>query len=63
MQLDSTRFLRNRQLENSLCHVHRDDGMLFHRLRLFLDQGRLWHMMPTASQGGVHSIIAADEAR
>jgi hypothetical protein len=39
MKLHPTRLVRNRELENNLCHVHRDDAMLSHGLLLFLDQG------------------------
>ena len=58
---DTTRLLGHGELENGLCDVHRDDGMLFHGLLLFLARGRLWHMMPIETQGGVHSINEADE--
>lgn len=51
VELDPARLLGNRELEHSLCHIHRDDGMLFHGLLLFLAKGRLWHMMPIETQG------------
>jgi len=62
VKLDPTRLLGHRKLEDDLCHVHGHDGMLFHGLLLYLARGRLWHMMPTETQGGIHSINEPDEA-
>ena len=60
---DPPRLVGDCRIEDRLCDVDGDHGMLFHGLLPIPFQRRLWHKMPTESQGGVHSIIEPDEGR